>query len=106
MTEKRESERHLCVSNLLTRFSFVLGDEVITTNVICRPHQRLHWSIHNFAQGREFLFFWELQESQAIPGRSNPFLLFSLRYSVFPIISIIWVIFKINGEGLTCQDQQ
>ena len=36
----------------------------------------------------------------AVPRRSNPFWLVALRYSLFPIKSIMWVIFILTGRRL------
>lgn len=92
-------KRGLYVSNTWTGFNSFSGEQVSKTSV-CVVYT-------TGTTGTSVIFLREeipsLESRGVLPPalrRSNPFWLVALRYSLFPIKSIIWVIFIINGRRL------
>lgn len=80
-------------------FNFIPGDQVTNiTTVLHSLYHRFHWGTHDFPEG----VIPSLESCRLLHTalRSNPFWLVALRYCLFPIKSIIWVIFIINSRRL------
>lgn len=93
-------KRGLYVPNIWTRFDFIPGDQVSKTHVMHSLYLSFHWGIRNFPQRENTFSLESCRVPHIAVRRSNPFWQVALRYSLFPIKSIIWVIFIINSRRL------